>query len=122
MEHRWSVRIPFTTEVILHHNGLPVAVCKSSDIGLGGLFIKTGPLIYPRDSVLDLSIELNTDQGRKRFHLRSAVVFRSETGMGLMFLDPNSTVSRTIRQLLLDGEHPKMPIHDFGLAPTPVLA
>ena len=122
MEHRWSVRVPFTTQVILHHNGLPVAVCKSSDIGLGGLFIKTGPLTYPRNSVLHIEIELNTELGPKRFRLRTSVVFSSESGMGLMFLESNSAVSRTIRQLLLDAVHHEMPVHDFGLTPSPAMA
>jgi hypothetical protein len=110
MEQRWSVRAPFTTQVILHHNALPVAVCTSSDIGLGGLFIKTGPLTYPRNSVLHIDIELNTELGPKRFLLETTVVFSSGAGMGLMFLESNSEITRTIRQLLLDAVDHEMPI------------
>lgn len=109
MEQRWSVRAPFVTQVILHHNALPVAVCKSSDIGLGGLFIQAGPLTYPRDSVLHIDIELDTELGPKRFLLETAVVFNSGAGMGLMFLESHSEISRTIRRLLLDAVHHEMP-------------
>jgi hypothetical protein len=113
MEHRWSVRTPFTTKVTLYSNDLPFAVCNSRDIGLGGLFIKTGPLTYRKNWILDIDIELNTDFGMERFRLRTSVVFISETGMGLMFLEPSSAMSRAIRRLLLEGVHPKMPMHDL---------
>ena len=122
MENRWSARTPFTAQVTLHHNSLPVAQCRASNIGLGGLFIKTGPLTYPRNSILEVDIKLNTDLGPERFRLRTCVVNSSETGLGLMFLDSNCVVSRSIRQILLGGADVETPMHNFGLATLPAMA
>jgi hypothetical protein len=118
MEHRWSARTPYITQVSLHHNSLPVAVCSVSNIGQGGLFVKTGALTYPKNSILEVDIKLKTDQGSKWFHLRTVVVYRSDVGLGLMFLDSNVELFRSIRQILLDGMDMEAPMDDLDLMPT----
>lgn len=103
MEHRWSVRIPLIMRVTLYHNSLLVGDCRVSNIGRGGLFVKTGPLVYPRKSVLEVGMTLETDQGVKSFRLRTNVIHRTQGGLGLKFLDLNPDVSRYIQKKLLDN-------------------
>ncbi|MGD8568651.1 MAG: PilZ domain-containing protein [Gammaproteobacteria bacterium] len=100
MEHRWSARIPIATRVTLYRNKMPVAVCAATDIGLGGMFVATGPLTYSKDTTLEVDIKLDTEQGPTRFRLPACVVYHSQTGVGLMFLESDNEVSRTIRRLL----------------------
>jgi hypothetical protein len=122
MEHRWSTRTPYVTQVSLHHNSLPVAVCSVSNIGQGGIFVKTGPLTYQRNSILDVDIKLKTDQGPKWFHTRTIVIYRSDVGLGLMFLDANVELFRSIRQILLDGLVDEAPMYEQDLIQTPAKA
>lgn len=123
MEHRWSVRTPITTEVNIHHNNRAVALGSVSDIGLGGMFVKTEPLAYPRNTILEVEIELDTDEGCKRFRLASCIVYHAKTGLGLMFLKSNSVVSRSIRKIMLDGaHHQQISRHDNDLMPSPAMA
>ncbi|MEJ2181883.1 MAG: PilZ domain-containing protein, partial [Gammaproteobacteria bacterium] len=103
MEHRWSTRIPHSTQVTLYHKKLPVAVCTTHDIGLGGLFVTTGPLTYPLDTMLDVEIQLDNDGELKWFRLPASVVHDSENGLGMMFLESNLEVKRSIRQIILDN-------------------
>ena len=109
MEHRWSARAPISNRVTLFRNKMPVAVCVAKDIGRGGLFVATGPLTYSKNTILDIDIKLDTDQGSKRFRLPACVVHRSEAGVGLMFLETNEEVALNIRRLLLNGVRDQQP-------------
>ena len=105
MEHRWSVRTPLSTQVTIYHNKLPVAVCTTKDIGLGGLFINSGPITYPVNTTLDLEFKLDSGEEFKQYRMLACVVYGSEKGLGLMFLEPNPEVIRTVRKMILDNAH-----------------
>ena len=121
MEHRWSTRIPISIKVVIHKNNLPVAVYKTNNIGLGGLSIATGTTRFAKNTVLEAEFELNgtglkndTDKGRKFFRVRSCVVYSSEGGIGIMFLDSDSLLFRTL-QLVITDNGVKMPTQDSRL-------
>lgn len=109
MEHRWSARTPISTRVTLYRNKMPVAVCAATDIGLGGMFVATGPLTYSKDTTLEVDLKLQTEQGPARFRLPACVVYHSQTGVGLMFLESDHEVSRTIRRMLQNRSRPQEP-------------
>lgn len=119
MEHRWSARVPTTTKVIVFHNKIPVALCRTNVIGLGGMFIETGPITYSRNTKLEVEFELATDNGTRLFHLSVCVVRGLAEGMGLMFLDSNSELTQTIRKMLINGISHSTPSQQIGLAPIP---
>jgi hypothetical protein len=122
MEHRWSARLPTTTKVTIYHNRIPVVLCRANDIGMGGMFVETGPLSYPRNTTLEVEFELDTKLESKLFHVRACVVYGSEDGLGLVFLDSNSVLTRTIRQMLIaDINRIKLPPQD-DLVPIPISA
>ena len=102
MENRWSVRTPLTSMVTLYHNKIPVAVCTAQDIGLGGIFINTGPITYPLNTPIDIEFELGRHDNHKWYRLPACVVHGAKDGMGLMFLEPNSEIKRIIRRMILD--------------------
>jgi len=105
MEHRWSVRTPLSTKVTIYHNKIPVAVCTTKDIGLGGLFINSGPLTYPVNTTLDLEFKLDSGKEFKQYRIFSSVVYSSEKGLGLTFLESNQEVTRTVRKMIFDNAH-----------------
>ena len=109
MEHRWSARTLISKRVTLFRNKMPVAVCVAKDIGRGGMFVATGPLTYSKNTILDVEIKLDTDQGPERFRLPACVVYRSEAGVGLMFIETNEEVALHIRRLLLNGVRDQQP-------------
>jgi hypothetical protein len=125
MEHRWSARTPISTRVTLYRNKMPVAVCVATDIGLGGMFVATGPLIYQKDTTLDVDIKLDTDRGPERYRLSACVAYHSQTGVGLMFLESDNEASHTIRRMLQNrsrSQAPKPLMNDAEVTPKRALA
>ena len=103
MEHRWSSRIPLSSQVTLYHNKIPVAICTAHDIGLGGLFITTEPLTYPLNTTLDVEFELDSDGVSKWFRIPACIVHGAKNGLGMMFVETNLEVKRSIRHMILDN-------------------
>jgi hypothetical protein len=100
MENRWSARIDSSVKVVLYHNRIPVITCQASNIGLGGIHVKSGPMIYPRNTLLEAKFQLDSDLGPKLFQVQTAVVYSDKNGLALMFIHSNAILTRTIKQLL----------------------
>jgi hypothetical protein len=107
MENRWSARIDSSVKIVLYHNRIPVITCQSSNIGLGGIHVNSGPMIYPRNTLLEAKFQLDSDLGPKIFQVQTAVVYSDKNGLGLMFIHSNAILTRTIRQLLHNSEKNK---------------
>lgn len=100
MEHRWSDRISSSLEVSLFHNNIPVVACKTANISAHGMFVRTGPVAYARNSVLEVEFSPGEysanegDAGRKRrpkkYRIPAYVIHQSKDGLGLMFRDDDS--------------------------------
>ncbi|MGD8572355.1 MAG: PilZ domain-containing protein [Gammaproteobacteria bacterium] len=114
MEHRCSARVPVSYRVTLYRDKMPVAVCATKNISLGGLFVATGPLVYPKNTTLEVDIKLDTEQGAARYRLPACVVFHSQEGVGLMFLESSDEVLDNIRRTMRSGEAENTTL-DIGL-------
>lgn len=113
MEHRWNSRTDTTIRVTLYHSRIPVIVCRASNISLGGLFVKSGPITYPKDTVLEAHFQLENDQGLYEFHARTCVVYSTGHGLGLMFIKPDTTLLKSIREMSYRSDQNKSPINDL---------
>ena len=87
---RTTKRHPVSITTIIHSHGFPLAQRETRDIGPDGMFIRTEPLIFPKNTVLALEFNLNIGGDPKRYRLP---VFlgrrasdRSEEGLQLVFL------------------------------------
>lgn len=118
MEHRWNTRTNTDIKVTLYHNRIPVIVCQANNIGLGGLFVKAGPIAYPKDTVLEADFQLAGDNCQNKFHARTCVVYSAENGLGLMFIKPDITLLKSIRELLLNNNQRKKPIERLYSEPA----
>jgi uncharacterized lipoprotein YajG len=109
MEHRWSDRIFSSFDVLLFNNNIPVVECKASNIGLYGMFVKTGPVRYARNSVLDVEIVTDAKKHPKKYRLPAYVVHQSKEGLGLAFKDDNPDVIGVIKNLIRNVSNNRSP-------------
>lgn len=100
MEHRYSVRLPVTINVLLYHNNIPVVHCKTRNIGADGMFVQTGSLKYGTNTML--KVEFKPDEGKDNHsHIIPAlVVHHANDGMGLMFPGGNSEAMKVWRNIV----------------------
>ncbi|MDT8384124.1 MAG: PilZ domain-containing protein [Gammaproteobacteria bacterium] len=112
MEHRWSDRISSVLEVSLFHNNIPVVACKTANISAHGMFVRTGPVAYARNSVLEVEFSPDKssagedDAGRKRrakkYRIPAYVIHQSKEGLGLMFRDDDSDAVSVMNAVMRD--------------------
>jgi hypothetical protein len=101
MEHRWSDRVFSSLDVLLVKNDIPVVSCKASNIGLYGMFVKTGPVRYARNSVLDVEFPVSTKERQKKTkRVPVYVVHQSEDGLGLAFRDESPETIGFVKKLI----------------------
>lgn len=96
MEHRWSVRKPHQCSVIVDCPRIGLAAMQLRDIGIGGMFVETGQVDLRLNATINVAFALD----RKEFCLPAMVVRCTERGAGLMFLESELEVLRTLRSAL----------------------
>ena len=90
MENRWSKRFPIAIKVLLYHHGIPVATCKTRDIGKAGIFVESGSLLYRVSTMLKVEFEIASPSRRQFYRLSAIVAHLSQDGLGLFFSDEQS--------------------------------
>ncbi|MGD8940326.1 MAG: hypothetical protein PVJ72_13160 [Gammaproteobacteria bacterium] len=98
MEHRCNIRLQIAIEVMLYHNGISVISGKSRDVGVEGLFVECGALIYKNNTLLEVEFEVTSITGRQVYRLSAMVVHRSKDGLGLFVRDEESQASTAWRE------------------------
>ncbi len=84
-------------DVLLHYEGFLKTRCKANQIGIGGMFVKTNPLPFRRDTQLEVEFELAGPAGTRRYRLPALVQHRSPEGLGLMFTDFDGGAFQSLR-------------------------
>lgn len=96
MEHRWNVRKPHRCGVIVDCPRIGLAATQLCNIGIGGMFVETGKVDLPLNAMINVAFALD----REEFCLSALVVRRTESGAGLMFLESELDVLRSLRSAL----------------------
>lgn len=96
MEHRWSIRKPHQCSVIVDCPRIGLAATQLRDIGIGGMFVETGKVDLPLNATINVAFALDQEE----FCLPAMVVHRTQNGAGLMFLESELDVLRTLRDAL----------------------
>ena len=114
MEHRCSVRKPLGFQLMLYKHGLPIqnGVCRN--LGLGGLFIETGPRDWRRNEYLE--VEILGKNGLPSMRLGAVVVHHDAAGAGLMFDAVTGAQRRRLRDWLFEKTSRKTDTPSTGLA------
>ncbi|MES9846428.1 MAG: PilZ domain-containing protein [Candidatus Sedimenticola sp. PURPLELP] len=87
MEHRCSPRKPVSMDVVLNYRSLGLVRGQTKDVGVGGMFIKTGRIRLPVNAMVDVSVIMEGARGMRPFRTEAIVVHTVDGGIGLMFCD-----------------------------------
>lgn len=98
MEKRYSKRLPVSMNVLLYDKHIPVAYCKTHDIGVDGLFLESESLAYAEDTILKIEFQIDSDTGTESHSLSAMVVRSSNTGLGLMLPGGDSKAMKAWRR------------------------
>jgi len=85
---RSSNRLPVVLIAVLSQNNQVILGGKTRDIGVGGLFIETGPVTLSPGTRVEVQINANQGSMEPLLHAEAEVVYRSCEGMGLAFRSP----------------------------------
>jgi len=100
MEHRCSVRLPVAMNVLLYHNNIPVVHCKTRNIGVDGMFVRTGSLKFGTNTMLKVEFKPGEGDSRHSHMVSALVVHHANDGMGLMFPGGDSESMKVWRDIV----------------------
>jgi hypothetical protein len=103
MEHRQGRRIAARTQVWLQFRDRAVTAATASNIGRGGMFVRTSQR-PDANCCLEVLVELPDDRGETAVPVPAMVVHRSRHGVGLMFRELDPQAAKVVECLLRDVE------------------
>ena len=109
MENRWSDRRGLELGVEVYQAGDKLMTCRSKDIGLGGTYLMVSSddvdvedhqFALDADSDVELVFHINDGSLDTKYYLHAKVIRVSENGIGLKFHDFDTSVFRSLQELL----------------------
>ncbi len=100
MEHRCSTRKPIAGDVIVECPRLGLVRTAMRDISLGGLFVETDAAVLPLNAPVSVVFDLPAGERGGGYCMQAMIVRHAPTGVGLMFLEPDADVIRSMRETL----------------------
>lgn len=110
MEHRASPRKTISQYVLVYQNNLPVLRGTARNISLEGLFLETGPVIFKKDTLLEVEFHLGTGAMRKHYRVPVVVRRKTKTGLGMVFKNIETESVRRIQEFLYRDEQVSSPL------------
>jgi len=83
MEQRPCYRLPVETDVWLYQNGSIFAKASLLNISRDGMFIKTNVMLLPKNSQLDVVMEITEGNVTKRVSYLVTIIHRCLDGIGV---------------------------------------
>lgn len=91
-------------DVVIYYKGLPIAVAKSVNIGLDGMYVETRWHLFSRGTVLDVEFILEDVRDNRRHRTSALVIYARGHRFGLMFKSSNQELSRALALMLYGDE------------------
>ena len=88
-------------QVRLYRNKHPVVRCQANYIGLLGMQVDVGPMLYQKGTHLEVELSLDKGDGSQRCKLPAVVTNNSRDGMGLTFLDHDMYTNSILQEIIL---------------------
>ncbi|VAX10866.1 hypothetical protein MNBD_GAMMA26-785 [hydrothermal vent metagenome] len=102
MEHRCVVRKPIALDVVINYRALGLVQGRTSNLGIGGMFVDTGCIELPVNALVE-TVFLLDDNGRQIPCKTEAMVMHSDSGgAGLMFNDLDHALHASLHRVLMD--------------------
>lgn len=99
-QRRKSTRRHALYNVLLYHNNYPVKTCIVLNKSHGGLYLETGPAIFPVDMSLEIGFDVTVKGRPMRYRLPVKVIHCNKKGMGLAFIDTTNSEHIFAKRLL----------------------
>lgn len=101
MENRWSDRRDLQLGVDIYRGGDRVVSCLSKNIGLGGTFLEVAATHnIARDADVELVFHLDDGFKETKYFIHAKVVRLAGDGLGLKFHDFDTSVFRSLQELI----------------------
>lgn len=100
MEHRYAARKSVELDVVVSLPRLGLVRGCTSDISLGGMFIKTECVAMPVNALVTVNFQPEEQSSMVCFQARAMVVHQRAGGFGLMFDRLESGCAQALRRLL----------------------
>jgi len=101
MEKRWSDRRELRLDVDVIRQGETVFTCLSRDVGLGGVFITLAPKHNVNyNAEVELTFHLIVTHEKRKHTLRARVVRIADDGVGLKFHEFDTSVFRSLQEIM----------------------
>jgi hypothetical protein len=117
MEHRWSTRKSYTGSVVVECPRVGLVRATMRDISLSGMFVETGPMVLPLNAPVSVVFNLPEDKRDSDYCLQAMIVRHTTNGAGIMFLDPDTDIVRSMRSQLY-GDTPASGSRRSGAIPA----
>lgn len=99
MEHRRGQRLPCDISAVVAYRSLGLVSGKARNISTDGMYLESGPIVVPKNSLVSVHFRLNGRSARDRFETDAMVVWVGAGGMGLMFSDPSPDLVRAVEAM-----------------------
>jgi hypothetical protein len=99
MEHRRGQRLPCDISAVVAYRSLGLVSGKARNISADGMYLDSGPIVVPKNSLVSVHFRLDGLDGRDRFEADAMVVWVGAGGMGLMFNDPSPELVLAVETL-----------------------
>lgn len=100
MEHRWHHRKPLNHSVIIYRQGCAIAICAVKNISLGGIALQSGPLGFPRNTPVEIELQLDHALHMRRHRLPACVVYHRNGTTGLAFTVLSDSTRAALRRMV----------------------
>ncbi|HSB94864.1 MAG TPA: PilZ domain-containing protein, partial [Spongiibacteraceae bacterium] len=101
MEHRYGQRMPAYVKVIIHQQGLPVAVGRLRNIGRHGFLVESEYMDVAVNQPLELELLLSDTAADEHILCRVMVMHKAARGFGVA-IDETCPASYTVLALLAE--------------------
>jgi hypothetical protein len=100
MEHRWSTRKVVTGSVVVECPRIGLVPAVMRDVSLGGMAVEAQVGSLPLNAPVAVVFDLPSGERSDAYCLPAMVVRRMQGGVGIMFLEPDAEVLRSMRAAL----------------------
>lgn len=102
-DRRWSARKSIELNVALYYDRLGLLPCKTLDMSMEGMFVKTGRIMLSQYSKVDAVLTRFDGSVSQQLRLPAKIVRVSQHGAGLQFHNFDSDTYYFLRELLSTG-------------------
>lgn len=85
MDKRWGQRRTIALDVLIYHRGVPVLRTRTRDLGVQGLFARTGPPGLRAGTPVEVELVVPHAERTDRLRLPATVAYATSEGVGLRF-------------------------------------